>query len=244
MSEEYLKNYPGETSKLFIAGYVLRIIPVVNIIGAILTGIGYYILWRKWIRDYKIMFGVIAGILLLSGYIINTYYGFITGVEMPNVQQGTPTSQIIQAIDTVIKEMKEWYSLITPVLIGIGLFIEAIALNGIRSRIGSAMPLYVIILLIIFAISEIIMPFASLTAISGLEKLKEDLNAGLPVQDVPLRLLQALLPLLVLSFILFVLTLLTYILLAYRFHVLGRLKREISFISRVEETGESEEVII
>jgi hypothetical protein len=246
VSEEYLKNYPRETSKLFIAGYILRIIPVANIIGAVLTAIGYYKLWNKWIKYTLIALGVLGSILFIVAASINVYYGFLSSViSQPEVSGTTSVDVFIKTIDSMIDQLSKWYTIIPPLLVGLGLILEALALHGIRLHIGSSMPRYIVIIMFIYGLLEILQPAAIFATIPRLRSLREELAHTTYIQPstIAFKLLAALIPMLIIVAIIFIMTLLAYILLAYRFHVLSKLSREAALL---ESTGEEagEEIVI
>ncbi len=248
MSEEYLKKYPEGIGKLFVIGYILRIIPVANIIGVGLTAIGYLRLGSKWIRDKMIMVGSIGSIIILVGIIINIYYGLLIPLlSTPSAQGQTSTVAVyVKYINEMIEQLTRWYSLLPPIIIGIGLLLESGALNNIRRYIGNAMPRYIIVLLVIFGIVQLSEPAAIFATIPMLRDFRNDLVNGV-ISDpatMAIRMLSAMLPLLIVSVLSFIIMLLAYILIAYRFHKLSKIAREVALIKSVEEGGGGEEEIV
>ncbi len=260
MGEEVFRNYPSKTSKILLIGYVLRIIPIANIIGAVLTAIGWYKLDREWFKHKYLKAAMLGSILLLTGIILDALNGQVTGLSTPSIQTGGTITleqlidQSIKLVDFLINQLTNPIALLAPILVGTGLLLELLGFKAIRDKTGGAMPLYIIILLVFMIILAYSGLPAKIATANGLREFKEYLiqvketgttNTPQPQVTILMKLLAAILPLVVQSILLFIVGLITYILIAYKFHKFEEYRKEAIILEKggKEETGEDQLII-
>ncbi len=260
MTEEIFRKYPSKTSKILLIGYILRIIPLVNTVGAVLTAIGWFKLDKEWLQHRYFKAAMIGSILLLSGIVLDALNGQITGLSTPSIQTGGTVTldqlidQSVKLVDFLIYQLTNPMSLLAPILAGTGLFLELLGFKAIRDKTGGAMPLYIIILLVFMVILAYLGLPAKIATANVLREFKEYLirvkeagttNTPQPQVTILMKLLAAILPLVVQSILLFVVGLITYILIAYRFHKFEEYRKEAVILEKGgrEESGEEQLII-
>ncbi len=256
MRIEEFRKYPSTASKLFVIGYVLRIIPYVDIIGGVLTFIGWLKLDREWFRHTYLRVASLGSLLFVLARIIDLINGGL-GLATPQIRVGSNISigqlvqQLLAIIDTLIAQLTNPLAIAAPIILGTAIFMEIMGFTAIKRKTGSAVPGYIIILLILLGITAYMGVPAKIASAHGLQEYKRYL-AGLretgatPDLQVKIlmKLVSAIMPLIAQSLVLFVLNVAVYALIAYKFHKFEEYRRESKILAGTSREEKGEEMII
>lgn len=258
MSTEIFRKYPSNLSTLFIIGYILRIIPYIQIIGAGLTAVSWGMLNRKWINDQRLILPIMGSILVLTGHTMGVLVGTTAmegiGVSSEPASTAEAIDALIQVVDVMINQLSSIYSMLSPILVGIGIVLEASGLYFLRRHIKEYMPVYVVLGLIVLSITYLATPIAYMQTVQGLEEYKKILldikentgkSTGTQLHEIILvKMISAIMPLIIIAITSLVVSIIAYILVALRFHSFQKLRKEAIILEEGTIRGEKEEEIL
>ncbi len=258
MSTETFRKYPSNLSTLFLIGYILRMIPYIQIVGAAITAVSWGMLKKKWINDPRLVLPIIGSILVLSGHILGVLVGTTTmqGVSISTNPASTTEAidSLIQVVDVMIDQLSNIYSMLSPLTIGIGIMLEAAGLYFLREHVGQHMPVYIILGLVILAIIYVVTPIAYIQTIHGLEEYKKILldvkenpdkySSGQLQEIILVKMLSAMMPLVIIGLVSLVASIVAYLLVALRFNSFKKLKKEAIILEEGTIREEEEEILI
>ncbi len=244
--QESLSRFPSITRKLFLAGYILRIIPVVNIIGAIVTAIAWFKA-NEWRKHTYYLLAMIGSLTVLASLLIGAYYGLTSTFAYQGIQFTTDMtleqlkSELLKSVDAMQASLTSINALVVPIITSIGLLLEALGFRRISRDTENHIPGYIAYLVILIAIIYIISAPISYVSASRLESLREYIVSAKSKEDLLLgyasKLMVAMAPSTAVGMLEFILVLVTYILVAYKF---SKLSEAILAQKVMEETGVEE----
>ncbi len=250
-SEEKLLKYPVETSKFFLIGYLLRIIPVINIVGFLLTAIAWFKV-NKWSNrtGYVLAFIATLGLVAVSVYNVLA----VTGNPLTyssEIQQNTSLTlaeykkQMIEQIDMLKEQMKNPINYMPPIIMGLLLIIEAYGFINIGKDTNKIIPSYLAIFFIILGILNIAEGAVQPIIADGLDRVKDSILASTDTMQMIWIFIGALTPLLIIAVLVFIVMLITYILAAIKcWGIKSRIQRLRLMTSETEPSRGSEEEIL
>lgn len=241
-----LSRFPSITRKLFLAGYILRIIPVVNIVGTVVTAIAWYKA-SEWRKHTNYIIAMIGSLTVLVSLLLGIYYGLNTALAYQGMRITSDMtleqlkSELLKSIDAMQASLTSINALVVPVIAGIGLLLEAPGFYRISRDTENNIPSYITYLAVFIAVIYIVSGPISYVSASRLESLREFIVSAKTKEDLLLgytsRLMTAMVPSMAIGILEFILVLVTYILIAYKFY---KLSEAVLAQKIVEETGVEE----
>lgn len=238
-----LSRFPSITRKLFLAGYILRIIPVLNTVGAVVTTIAWYKAneWRK--HTYYVV-AMLGSLMVFASLLLGVYHGLGSTIVYQEKQTTSDMtleqlkSEFLRSIDAMQASLTSLNRVIVSVIGGIGLLLEALGFYRISRDTENNIPSYIAYLAVFIAVTHIVSGPISYVSASRLESLREFVvNARTKEElllEYMLRLVTAIAPSMITGVLESILVLVTYILVAYKFY---KLSEAILAQKIVEETG-------
>ncbi|RLG81383.1 MAG: hypothetical protein DRO13_01335 [Thermoprotei archaeon] len=233
-SREKLLRIPVRKTRLFfLVGYILRALSITNIVGLVLTGIGWGILSR---RPGGLGY-VLATIACIAAFAMHLYSIFaespISAVNIPAITENAALIDVKQAmlsvIDATQKTLLNPISSIIPVIGGLALLLETGGVVKLKKDTDGLIPGYFVVLFIVLGLLLVAQgafyPFVA-GNLDSVKQAVEQAKSIPEVQSAVFSLMVALAPVVILSSIGFILGLATYILFGYKYWSLWkRVKR-------------------
>ncbi len=239
MNEKKPLPKPDDLAKAVI-GYILRIIPLLEIAGYFLVGIT----WYKLSKVYRNTILYLAFIMAIVGGIAALYdaYNQVYSTINPPIS----SVQALNPIELYNKTLEGTKIGFTPVNIGVRmlipsivLLVEAIAFTYLH-KIESSFKLYLPILFILLAIVTISLIPATYITIGNMEKTLDELQelekegTKLTIEEVSMKLLQDTLPTVTTSITLLILKIVVFILATLAFNRFKNAVKKEIYLERLE----------
>jgi len=251
--EEKLLKYPLGINILLIIGFILRIIPIyINLIGYVLTLIGWFYLY-KWGRNNYYVFAIIGSILLIAGEMYGLLMNITTllpgetaiSTETENMTFIDLKNYYLKTVDSMEREMSDPSKYLAYyVILGVALIIEGFVFIAL-SKDTRTIPLYIFILFITLGLLNITRGVLFLVLAPNLEDVKKAIYEANTIDELNTKplftLLGVLAPLIAIGLIIFVIGLITYILVAYKFNKLGSNIKKLVVMKGLEKPEKVEE---
>jgi len=184
-----LSRFPSITRKLFLAGYILRIIPVVNIVGTVVTAIAWYKA-SEWRKHTNYIIAMIGSLTVLVSLLLGIYYGLNTALAYQGMQITSDMtleqlkSELLKSIDAMQASLTSINALVVPVIAGIGLLLEAPGFYRISRDTENNIPSYITYLAVFIAVIYIVSGPISYVSASRLESLREFIVSAKTKEDL------------------------------------------------------------
>ncbi len=260
LEEDILKFPAKETRVFFTLGYILRIIPFVNIVGFLLTSIGWSKLSSKLgSKNYSIAF--IASLIML---IVTAYATLISAPTLFSAfsattinQSATLTdvkTQMLEMVQQTRREMLDPMKYGVNLVLGIALFIEIIGLRQLVRDTRKVFPGYIAILFILLGALMVIEALLHPLLAGGLEEVEVRIMNAQSLADINAVLfymIAVLAPLIIVGILVFVFEIIAYVLSAYKYWKIYDFIKRVKIIlgeeslrkTRREERGERETLL-
>ncbi len=244
-TDEFLKFPAKETRIFFTLGYILRILPYINIAGFLLTSIGWYKLGSRIRRKgYDIAF--IASLLMLAITIYSTIItvpSTITSISTPG-SSGTVSfpelkRQLLEAAETTRNEMIDPSKYGVNIVLGVGLILEILGVKQLVRDTRKYIPGYLSILFIVMGILYLLEGILYPLLAPGVDEVILMIDNAQSTQDLynaMFSLIAVLLPIIIIGIIVFIIGLITYIIFAIKYWKLYDQILKIKALTSAEET--------
>ncbi len=224
---EKLSSFPLSSRNFLAIGYILRIIPILNIVGSALIPIGWFKIY-KWGKSKGYILALIGSALFFIMLVYSSFASFTTtqSITPPTIGPGTGDLEatkkvMISAIDVTIKSFSNQLIHLSYVLEGIGLILESMGILYLSKDTNGYFPKYLVVLFIILGILLIVNVPAMVLSIKGLEELKTAIQNANSTDEVfklmTTRYMSAMAPVMAIGFSSFIVGLITYIIVGYKF---------------------------
>lgn len=213
-------------TRLFITiGYILRVFPLISIGGFLLTLFGWLKLFLR-VRNKLYALAFIGSLVLLVATLYSTYVSMFKTIELvPSIPTERLTFNEVKEIlrNTTLftkSEMENPSIYLTEVIIAVGIVLEALGVRQLHRDTRRFIPLYLTVLFIVLAILHLIVsilhPLTAPRLLDVLESI-DKAESMLDIQSVYMELLVVILPLTAVGALNFIITIVTYILMAYKY---------------------------
>ncbi len=240
---EKLSSFPLSSHKFLAIGYILRIIPILNIVGSALIPIGWFKIY-KWGKSKGYLLALIGSALFLVMLVYSSFASFTTTQSItPSVTvHGTEDLEslknvMISAIDISIKSFSNQLVHSSYVFEGISLILESIGILYLSKDTNGYFPKYLAVLFLILGILMIVNVPAMIISIKGLEELKTEIQSAESTDEIfklmTTNYMSAMAPVMSVAFSSFIVGLITYIIAGYKF---WKIRDEIYKLKIVETT--------
>jgi hypothetical protein len=254
-SDEEFLNFPARETRVYMTiGYILRAIPYINFIGALLTAIGWFKLGgRTGKRNYYIAF--VASIILFAMTLYSLVVSapsFYTAFNTPSTQMpfAEIKRQLLEAARSARREMSDPLIYGSDIIMGISILVEVAGVRQLVRDTRRIVPGYLSILFIILGILYVVEGFMYPLLVPGVDNAILLISSAESYRDIVnalYSLVLALLPLLLIAITIFIVGLLTYILFGYKYWKIydriARIKALLSAREEAEGRGEESELI-
>ncbi len=240
---EKLSSFPLNSRNFLAIGYILRIIPILNIVGSALIPIGWFKIYM-WGKSKGYLLALIGSALFFVMLVYSSFASFTTtqSITPPVTAPGTEDLESLKnvmtsAIDITIKSFSNQLIHLSYVLEGIGLILESMGILYLSNDTNGYFPKYLVALFLILGILMIVNVPAMIISIRGLEELKTEIqNAKSPDEIFKLmttNYMSAMAPVMAVAFSSFMVGLITYVIAGYKF---WKIRDEIYKLKIVETT--------
>lgn len=257
--EEKLLSFPLNSRKFLTIGYILRIIPVANIVGSALIPIGWYKI-GKWGRNAAYNLALIGSIVVLIMLVYSSFFGgagIFPGSQNFSQPQMTGTEPISEIKDKLVAFARETSKLlkspeqyVPPIIVGLGIILESLGVKRLSKDTDKTVPGYLFILMLVVAVLAVLEAPASIISAQNLEKLIPQIQSAETMDELTsiltIGLITAMAPIIITGLLLFIIGLITYIMLGYKIWKIEEHVKRIKLLSEAEkeEEGPSEELLI
>ncbi len=246
-------------------GYILRIIPLVQFIGAFLTSMSWYMLGKKWGRHKLYAVAALGSTIVFIGYILSIVQGLVSpkitapwqeilgNTTTPSLNTTLNGVVLARYLEQIASQSGSVLNYLSPLLISIGLFLEALGFKRMSTDTDNVMPRYLYMLFIVLGIFSILQLPAIWFTVSS---LKHYAGVFAAKQSVTLKefftaLMTISAPLTITGLLVFVMGLIIYIIATYKFYKLGKIIEEeiiLEEASEIEgrsgEPGEEHDIVV
>jgi len=217
------KKLPKVTESILtlgLVGYILRIIPLLEIIGFILTGILWLYIYRAWRKTYFLIVSILMFVTVASIIVSNIYS--LTTFNIETVAPET-TAEAIEYVNKTYEQMMSQITVISMVNNGvqvITIFLEAIGFLILYRSFPSVFRPYTFILLIMLGITIIGGVIAMYVSLANLKTLLnemiESFRKGEAIESpaIELRMFNALTPMVIAGIVLLIIKVVGYVMCA------------------------------
>lgn len=225
-TNEFLKFPAKETRLFFTLGFILRILPYINVIGFLLTSIGWFKLGsRIRRRNYDLAFIASLIMLMITIYsVFVTLPSTITSISTPGPGETSSfielKKQLLEAAETARNEMVDPAKYGINIVLGIALILEISGVKQLNRDTRKYIPGYLAILFLIMGILYVVEAILHPLLAPNIEKVIAMIDNAESLQDLytaTFSLVFAMLPIIVVGIIIFVLGIITYIVFAIKY---------------------------
>ncbi len=235
-------------------GYIIRIIPLVQFIGAFLTGISWYLLDRKWGKNKAYLAASIGSFLVLAGFILSIIQGLIspkivapwqelfTNTTSPSMNATLSGPALASYLEKIAEQAGSPLNYLSPLLIAVGLFIESIGFKRLSIDTDQVMPKYLYMLFVVLGFFSILQLPAIWFTVANLKHYATIFSAKATVtlKEVFTTFMTMSAPLTIVGLLVFVMGLIIYIITVYKFYKLGKIIEEEIILEETREISGSD----
>ncbi len=239
-------------------GYIIRIIPLVQFIGAFLTGISWYLLDKKWGRNKAYLIAAIGSFIVFVGFILSIVQGLIApkieapwkelfaNTTSPSLNATLSGPALAHYLEEVANQSGSLLNYLSPLLIAVGLFLESLGFKRLSIDTDQVMPKYLAMLFIALGFFNILQLPAIWFTVSSLKHYAAVFAAKTTVtlKEVFTTFMSISAPLTIVGLLVFIMGLIIYIITVYKFYKLGKVIEEeiiLEEAKEIEETSKGEE---
>lgn len=216
-----LPKLEKSTLTMGLIGYILRILPIAEIIGFLLTGILWYNIYKMWRKTY---FLIVFIILLIAGISLigSNVYSIVTIRMELSVPTNMSTDPLL-ILNTTYNKMVSSTSIvnnINNVVQIIAILLEGIGFLLLYRQFSHIFRPYVFILLIMLSLAMVFSIIATYISLANLKTLitetKRIIEEGEKIDPIviEMNLVTALIPIIIAGLLTFILKIISYILCA------------------------------
>jgi len=243
-SEERILKIPvKETRLIMVIGYILRIVSITSVVGYLLTSIGWFKIHSR-LKDGKYLVGFTATLLITIIAVTQLVYQSTSLAEaftlQPSIGIGS-REDLIEVVIRIKNEMLNPLNYLPSLIIGLLIIVESISIRQLSVDSKGNIPKYLTILFIILGVVYAIVSIAIVQTAYSLDGFIDRVrNAPIDVSlnDLVMDLYMYIMPLSLVSGLLFLIGIITYVITAVKYWNLYNI---IVRLSTMTERGEVKE---
>ncbi len=230
-------------------GYIIRIIPLVQFIGAFLTGMSWYLLGKKWGKNKAYIVAAVGSFIVFAGFILSIVQGLISpkivapwqellaNTTSPSMNATLSGSALASYLEKIAEQDGSPLNYLSPLLIAVGLFIESIGFKRLSIDTDQAMPRYLYMLFIVLGIFSILQLPAIWFTVASLKHYAAifSTKTSITLKEIFTTLITISAPLTIVGLLVFVMGLIIYIIAVYKFYKLGKIIEEEIILEEAQE---------
>ncbi len=230
-------------------GYIIRIIPLVQFIGAFLTGMSWYLLGKKWGKNKAYIVAAVGSFIVFIGFILSIIQGLISpkvaapwqellaNTTSPSMNATLSGSALASYLEKIAEQAGSPLNYLSPLLIAVGLFIESIGFKRLSIDTDQAMPRYLYMLFIVLGIFSILQLPAIWFTVANLKHYAAvfSAKASITLKEIFTTFMTISAPLTIVGLLVFVMGIVIYIIAVYKFYKLGKIIEEEIILEEARE---------
>ncbi|MET1160794.1 MAG: hypothetical protein ABWW65_07530 [Thermoprotei archaeon] len=241
---EKLRKLPvRETRLYYLVGYVLRALPYLNIVGSLLTGIGWAMNYKK-LRKTGYLVAFIGSLVIFVTVVVSLLLA--KPLETASFPQATNMTfieyrdRVLESIDSVERELRNPITYTPSIVMGFAVILEAFGVGELsrdtRKLVPAILRTLFIVIGVLLVVEGILHPLLA-GSVSSIREAVMRAETVSGVNSAVIELLSILTPLVAVSAIGFILGLIVYIYFGYKYWKLQDSIRELLVLSTSEESS-------